>query len=189
MKLEASPSQTAGPYFHIGLSWLQTTELARPGARGERVVVEGRVLDGDGQPVNDALLEVWQANADGRYAHPEDRGEGPLDPAMQGFGRVATAGDGSFRIATVKPGRVPGPGGRLQAPHLVVALFMRGLLRHLVTRVYFPGEASNAEDPVLGLVEPGRRATLVARPNGTDHGHLQWNVVLQGPDETVFFDC
>jgi protocatechuate 3,4-dioxygenase, alpha subunit len=186
MKLEPTPPQTVGPFFHIGLSWLGTADLAGPGARGERVAVAGRVLDGDGRPVPDALLEFWQANADGRYAHPEDGGPAPLDPALGGFGRVAVDAGGAFRISTVKPGRVPGPGGRLQAPHLVVAVFMRGLLRHLATRVYFPGDPANAEDPVLELVEPSRRATLVARPRGA--GELAWDVVLQGEGETVFFD-
>jgi len=179
-------SQTAGPYFHIGLSWLGAEALAPPGATGERVTISGRVLDGDGKPVDDAVLEVWRADAEGRYPHPDDpRGGGGA--GLQGFGRVPTGKDGAFRFTTIVPGRVPGPGGRLQAPHLAVSVFMRGLLRHLVTRVYFPGEAC-AADPVLELVEPARRCTLIARP-GAGPAALEWSVVLQGESETVFFDC
>ncbi len=109
-----------------------------------------------------------------------------VDPRFRGFGRVPTDAEGAFRVATVKPGRVPGPGGRLQAPHLVCAVFMRGLLKHLLTRVYFPDEAANADDPVLALVEPARRGTLVAR-RGPVAGAFAWDVVLQGEGETVFF--
>jgi protocatechuate 3,4-dioxygenase, alpha subunit len=187
VSLPATTSQTVGPFFSIGLSWLERHDLAPEGVSGERVVIEGRVLDGDGQPVPDALIEIWQANAHGRYAHPEDTQAGPLEPAFRGYGRVSTDALGRFRFRTVKPGPVPGPKGRPQAPHLAVSVFMRGLLRRLVTRVYFPDEPANADDFVLGLVEPARRATLVARRAGSDR--LEWNVVLQGADETVFFDC
>jgi protocatechuate 3,4-dioxygenase alpha subunit len=186
MPSSATPNQTVGPFFHIGLAWLDRRDVAGPGAAGERVRLDGRVLDGDGRPVADALVEVWQADADGRYAHPEDR-RGAA--SFRGFGRTATDALGAFHFTTVKPGRVPAAGGGLQAPHLAVAVFMRGLLRHLVTRVYFPGEASNAEDPVLSLVEPARRGTLVARAVDGDPTRLAWDVVLQGEAETVFFDC
>ena len=189
MSLPATPSQTAGPYFHIGLGWLVRTELFGPAARGERVTVWGRVLDGDGRPVEDALLEIWQADADGRYPRPAVPGEGAGAPALDGFGRIPTDRDGRFRFGTIVPGPVPGPGGRTQAPHLLVSVFMRGLLRRLVTRVYFPGQPGNADDPVLGLVEPDRRGTLVARRGRKDPALLEWNVVLQGEAETVFFDC
>jgi protocatechuate 3,4-dioxygenase alpha subunit len=188
MLVDATASQTVGPYFHIGFAWLTVADLAPPGVAGERVTLSGRVLDGDARPVSDAVLEVWQADADGRYAHPE-HGAGPRDARFRGFGRVWTDAAGAFRFSTVKPGRVPGPGGALQAPHLAVAVFMRGLLKHLVTRVYFPGEASNAEDPILNLVEAPRRRTLVARASAARPGALEWDVVLQGEDETVFFDC
>ncbi len=182
-----SPSQTVGPFFHIGLAWKFDLEIAPPDLAGERVEIAGRVLDGDGRPVPDAMLEIWQADPEGRYPHPEDPRSGDVEPRFRGFGRVATDASGAFRVATVKPGRAPGPGGRLQAPHLVCLVFMRGLLRHLVTRVYFPDEPANREDPVLALVEPDRRATLVARP-GEAPGKLAWDVVLQGANETVFFD-
>jgi protocatechuate 3,4-dioxygenase alpha subunit len=186
MNLLATASQTAGPFFHIGLEKLCVADLAKSAAGGEKVTIQGRVLDGDGKPVNDALIEIWQANAQGKYAHPDDAQDKSLESGFKGFGRVATGDDGEFRFVTIKPGRVPGPRGELQAPHLVVAVFMRGLLKHLVTRMYFPAEAGNDDDAVLALVPKERRATLVAKPAG--EGALEWNVILQGRDETVFFD-
>jgi protocatechuate 3,4-dioxygenase alpha subunit len=188
MPFEPTPSQTVGPFFSIGFDWMYVTDLAATDAAGERVAVEGCVLDGDGAAVPDAVLELWQANAHGRYAHPEDVQDKPLDPAFRGFGRVPTDADGRFRFTTIKPGPVPGPRGTVQAPHIVVSLFCRGLLRRLVTRLYFPDEPSNAACPVLALVPAERRATLVAQ-RGDRQGHLQWDLVLQGPGETVFFDC
>lgn len=182
-----TPSQTAGPYFHIGTSWLGALGLDAPGAAGERATISGRVLDGDGRPVGDALLEIWRADPRGRYPHLADARGGRAGAGLQGFGRVPTGADGAFHFITLVPGPVPGPGGRPQAPHLEVSVFMRGLLRHLVTRLYFPGEAC-AADPILALVEPSRRGTLIAR-RGADPAALEWNVVLQGEGETVFFDC
>jgi protocatechuate 3,4-dioxygenase, alpha subunit len=180
--LPPTPSQTVGPYFRIGLSWLDHAVLA--GAPGPRFTVSGHVVDGDGRPVEDALLEVWHAGPDGRYP------ETSSPPGWAGFGRVPTDARGAFSFTVGKPGRVEGPEGTLQAPHLAVTLFMRGLLRHLTTRLYFPDEAeANAADPVLALVEPERRATLVARARPGDPAALSWDVVLQGPQETVFFDC
>lgn len=179
----ATPSQTVGPFFRIGMESLYTPDLA-PDAAG-RVAIGGRVLDGDGAPVNDAILEIWQANAHGRYAHPDDARALPLTAGFTGFGRVPTGADGRFRFSTIKPGCVPGPGGVAQAPHLVVAVFMRGLLLHLLTRMYFPDEPRNASDPVLQLVPADRRATLIASRSAEG---LEWNVILQGDKETVFFD-
>ena len=183
-----TPSQTVGPYFHLGLAWRFGGEIAPPGVAGERVSLSGRVLDGDGQPVPDAMIEIWQADAEGRYPHPEDPRAAEVDPRFLGFARVPTDAAGAFRISTVKPGCVPGPGGRPQAPHLVVSVFMRGLLRRLVTRVYFPDHPANLDDPVLAAVEPARRGTLVARRGAAGGGALAWDVVLQGDAETVFFD-
>lgn len=189
MRLSATAAQTVGPYFHIGLTTLQGTHGgAGSGAEGQRVAIRGRVLDGDGRPVPDALIEIWQANAHGKYAHPEDRQDKPLDPTFTGFARLTTDATGAFHLSTIKPGRVPGPGQTVQAPHLVVAVLMRGLLKHLVTRLYFPDEASNAGDPVLQLVPADRRASLVARRAPESDTVLEWNVLLQGEDETVFFD-
>src|SRR5271156_3509809 len=187
MSLQATTSQTIGPYFEIGLNWLVRDNLAQEGVAGERVKIEGRVLDGDGVPVADAFLEIWQANAHGKYAHPEDRQPKPVDPKFTGYGRIPTNREGIFRFATIKPGPVPGPDGN-QAPHLLVSVFMRGLLRRLVTRVYFPDEPLNAADYILNLVEPERRSTLIARRISGHPGALEWNVILQGSNETVFFD-
>ena len=186
MSLLLTASQTTGPFVAISFDETQIREIAPSDVSGERCVIQGRVLDGDGKPVDDAVIETWQSNAHGKYAHPEDTREKLLEGGFKGFGRVLTNGEGGFRFSTIKPGRVPGPNGTLQAPHLVVLVFMRGLLKHLITRIYFPDEASNIEDPVLNLVPAERRATLVAR--NVSAGVLEWNVVLQGEDETVFFD-
>jgi len=186
MSLYATGNQTVGPYLHIGLTWLNTTNIAGKGVAGERVSVQGRLLDGDGNPVSDGLIEIWQANAQGKYAHPEDTQKKSLEKGFRGFGRIPTDAKGGFRFTTIKPGRVPGPGGKPQAPHLVVAVFMRGLLKHLATRMYFPDEPANREDPLLKLVPAERRGTLVARRKA--RGALEWNILLQGKDETVFFN-
>lgn len=186
MSLFTTPSQTVGPFVAIGFRKLEN--IAASGASGERVTIRGRVLDGDGQPVTDAVVETWQANAHGRYAHPEDQQDKPLEKGFRGLGRALTDDNGGFRLTTIKPGRVPGPGGVMQAPHLAAVVFMRGLLKHLVTRIYFPDEPGNADDPVLKLVAPERRATLIARKVAAERGVLEWNVILQGKDETVFFD-
>ena len=186
MSLHGTTSQTIGPFLRIGLEWMQTEDLAPQGVAGQRVRIEGRVFDGDGKPVIDAAVEVWQANSHGKYASPEDPQDKPLESAFRGYGRSLTDDAGAFRFRTIKPGRVPGPDGALQAPHLVVTIFMRGLLKQLVTRMYFPDEPSNADDPVLKLAPAERRATLVARK--ASEGVLEWNVHLQGKNETVFFD-
>ena len=186
MRVRATTSQTVGPFFELGLQWLNCDNLAGEGVAGERVAIRGRVIDGDGVGVPDALVEVWQANALGKYAHPEDRQNKPLEPGFRGYGRIPTDQRGAFAFATIKPGPVPGPRGKEQAPHLVISVFMRGLMRRLTTRMYFPGDALLATDPILKLVAPARRSTLVAKIIGS--GALEWNVVLQGTNETVFFD-
>jgi protocatechuate 3,4-dioxygenase alpha subunit len=185
MSLHMTASQTVGPFLHIGMDWLNSGELE---GSGERIVLEGRVRDAAGAPVPDAVIEIWQANAAGRYAHPDDPRGLPADAGFRGFGRLPTDAEGRFRFSTVKPGRVPGPGGSQQAPHVVVLVFMRGLLKHLVTRVYFPGDPANGDDPVLKLVPYERRHTLVAQAAAGRPGVLEWSINLQGDDETVFFD-
>jgi protocatechuate 3,4-dioxygenase alpha subunit len=177
-----------GPYVAIGFKNCSPVNLARTGVSGEEVTLCGRVLDGDGKPVSDAVIETWQANSHGRYAHPDDDQNKPLVAGFRGWGRVLPDVNGAFRLTTIKPGCVPGPGGTLQAPHLVAVVFMRGMLKHLFTRIYFPGEPANADDPVLKLVAPERRATLIAKKIADQPGALEWNVILQGKDETVFFD-
>ena len=178
MSLHATTSQTVGPYLHIGLTWLIIEKLAPAGVPGERVTIQGRVLDGDGKPVDDALVEIWQADSRGTYGSKRFRG----------FGRSATDDRGAFRFHTIKPGRVRGPGGALQAPHILAVVFMRGQLKQLVSRIYFPGEPANAKDAVLALVPAARRGTLIAGRTARK-GVLEWNVILQGRNETVFFDC
>lgn len=186
MSLRASTSQTIGPYLRIGLEWMVIEDLVPQGVAGERVQINGKILDGDGKPVNDAAVEIWQANSHGKYASPEDTQNKPVDKAFRGYGRSLTDEAGSFRFRTIKPGRVPADDGRLQAPHITVTIFMRGLLKQLQTRIYFPDDPANADDPVLNLVPAERRATLVAKERGD--GVLEWNVALQGKNETVFFD-
>jgi protocatechuate 3,4-dioxygenase, alpha subunit len=188
MSLQATTSQTVGPFFKIGLSRLYRDNLVGPGVSGERVEISGRILDGDGKPVPDGIIEIWQANRNGKYAHPDDAQEKPTEPGFTGYGRVPSNDEGRFRFTTIKPGRVPGPGGKLQAPHLAISVFTRGLLRRLVTRIYFPDEASNAEDYALSQVPQERRGTLIAKKIEGRAGALEWNVIMQGPGETVFFD-
>jgi protocatechuate 3,4-dioxygenase alpha subunit len=194
VSLQATTWQTVGPFFSIGLARLYRDNLAPVGVSGERVEVTGTLLDGDAKPVPDGILEIWQANAHGKYAHPDDVQEKLLEKDFSGYGRVPTDENGKFRFTTIKPGRVPGPAGpsgpsTLQAPHLAISIFTRGLLRRLVTRMYFPSEAGNDEDFVLNLVEPARRSTLIAKKPDGGTGALEWNVILQGANETVFFDC
>jgi protocatechuate 3,4-dioxygenase alpha subunit len=188
VSLLTTTSQTVGPFFKIGCGWLHQDDLAGDGVAGERITVNGRVRDGDGIAVPDAFLEIWQANSHGKYAHPEDTQDKPLERGFTGFGRVPVDREGSFRFVTIKPGSVPGPDNKDQAPHLVISIFMRGLLKRLTTRMYFPNDARNASDPILNLVDPARRATLVAKSMTGGAGDLGWNVILQGMHETVFFD-
>ena len=202
--LKQTASQTIGPFFHYALT---PESYGRPGIAGgvlasadtlgERVRIEGRVFDGEGRPMPDALVEIWQANAAGRYNHPPDarsahgREEAALDPGFRGFGRLGTDADGGFRFETVKPGPVPGRGNTLQAPHINVILCARGMLDHAFTRIYFSDEAeANGNDPVLSAVEAGRRATLVAERRESD-GEIvyRFDIRLQGEAETVFFDA
>ena len=192
-QLIGTPSQTVGPFFHLGMARVGWADLTADNPAGERIAIEGRVTDGDGAAVHDAILEVWQANAAGRYNHPDDRRtDKPLDPRVRGFGRVATDADGRFRLMTIKPGAVPGNGNALQAPHINVVVFARGLLLHLFTRIYFADEAAaNAGDPLLSSIEDaGARATLVARRTAETGAPpvYRWNIVLQGDGETAFLD-
>jgi protocatechuate 3,4-dioxygenase, alpha subunit len=189
MSRQATTSQTVGPYFTIGLDPMNRTQIASPQIEGERITVEGQVLDGNGQPVPDALLETWQADALGRYIHADGVESEAGQTDFFGFGRVPTDENGRFRFTTIKPGPVPGPDGTTQAPHIVVSIFMRGLLTRLITRIYFFGDPRNEKDYVLNLIEPARRNTLMARPATGDKSVLSWNVHLQGENETVFFDC
>ncbi|MDP9474612.1 MAG: protocatechuate 3,4-dioxygenase subunit alpha [Actinomycetota bacterium] len=189
MNLPPTPSQTVGPFFAYSLLGEDRSELVSPDRAGA-IRITGTVYDGGGEVVPDAMIEVWQANPSGRYAHPEDpRADLPLEEGFEGFGRFGSDPDGTFSFVTVKPGAVPGPdGSSVQAPHIAVSVFARGLLKRLVTRIYFPDEAeANAGDPVLlSIKAPELRETLVARDEGG--GVLRFDVHLQGERQTAFFD-
>ncbi len=186
MRLLQTPSQTVGPFFKPALIRSGQESLVTASTRGERVAIEGCVIDGDGAAVSDAMIELWQANADGCYDHPEDLQERAPHSDFHGFGRAATDGRGRFRFHTIKPGPVARSETALQAPHIDVSIFARGLLKRLVTRIYFPDEPLNASDAVLNAVAPARRSTLVAQLERP--GVLRFDIVLQGEHETVFFD-
>jgi len=189
-----TPSQTVGPFFKYGLTptgeyaWNDafTNSTLTPDVTGDRVRIEGRVFAGDGVVVPDVMLEICQADAKGRFADPQHNHALP-NASFRGFARCGTDKDGNYSFDTVKPGAVPDPDGKPQAPHILLAVFGRGMLRHLYTRIYFSDEAGNATDPVLGLVPADRRATLIAtREAGKAVYRL--DLRLQGDDETVFFD-
>ena len=181
-----TPSQTAGPYFGILLRGRAACRQVTDDTRGMHIRLEGRVLDGADNGISDALVETWQADASGRYRHAEDCRPQPADPAFNGFGWAHTREDGAYLFETIKPGPVPGPGGSIQAPHVVVSVMGRGILTRFITRIYFEGEPANTDDPILGLVPAARRNTLIARR--VADGRYVFDIVMQGPRETVFFD-
>lgn len=201
---EITPSQTVGPFFAYGLtpkgraqwdpngtySWKETVgdNLVTPDATGTKIRIEGRITDGDGAPINDAMIEIWQADAQGRYAHPRDNRALP-NTEFKGFGRSATDKNGVFSFDTIKPGPVPGPNGQQQAPHIVFCIFSRGMLRQIYTRAYFSDEPANTADPILALVPADRRQTLVAhKQGGAAVPVYRFDIRVQGENETVFFD-
>jgi protocatechuate 3,4-dioxygenase alpha subunit len=181
-----TPFQTLGPFFAFALPFPGGETLTDASTPGTRIAIEGRVRDGAGAPVPDALVEIWQANARGQYRHPADPQHTLAGDPFDGFGRTSTDDDGRFSFTTVKPGPVPAPRGGTQAPHIVVGLLGRGIQTRLVTRIYFEDEPANAADPILGLVPAERRPTLLARRAAADT--YQFDIVVQGPRETVFFD-
>jgi protocatechuate 3,4-dioxygenase, alpha subunit len=201
---EITPSQTVGPFFAYGLtpegrckwdpngsySGKETVgdNLVTPDATGEKIRIEGRVLDGDGLPISDAMIEIWQADAQGRYAHPRDNRALP-NTQFRGFGRSATDKDGVYSFDTIKPGPVPGPEGKPQAPHIVFAIFSRGMLRQVHTRLYFADEAATTSDPIMTLVPAARRETLIAHKEMRGSSPVyRFDIRIQGENETVFFD-
>jgi len=192
---ERTPSQTVGPFLHVGLvpkaygfREVFSATVADPGVPGTHVRIEGRVWDGDGNILPDAMVEIWQADHQGRYAHPAD-GRPLASNSFRGFGRCATDKDGGFRFDTIKPGTVPGPGGATQAPHINVGVFSRGILKRLFTRIYFAGDPANVKDPILALVPAARRDTLIARPDPKTPSLYRFDIRIQGANETVFFDA
>jgi protocatechuate 3,4-dioxygenase alpha subunit len=184
--LPPTPSQTVGPFFSFALDW-DDGPFVVPEGTAAAIRIEGRLLDGSGNPVPDGIVETWQADPDGRFAHPDDP-RGPVArEGFRGFGRCPTDADGRWSILTLKPGPLPGPRGATEAPHIAVTVLARGLLARLVTRIYFGDEeAANAADPVLSSLRGGEaeRRTLIAAP--VDGGY-RLDIHLQGPDETVFF--
>ena len=202
---EITPSQTVGPYFAYGLAphsrcdwspdrkvydWKETVgaNLVTPDATGEKIRIEGRVTDGDGAPINDAMIEIWQADSQGRYASPYDSRALP-NTQFKGFGRSATDKDGAFSFDTIKPGAVPGPNGKTQAPHIVFCIYSRGMLRQVYTRLYFADYAANAGDPILALVPEDRRGTLLAHKQAKGGQTIyRFDIRVQGENETVFFE-
>jgi protocatechuate 3,4-dioxygenase, alpha subunit len=191
-----TPSQTVGPFFKYGLTpngqydWNDafTNNLVTTDVSGERLRVEGQVFDGDGQPVPDCMLEIWQADAQGRFSDPQDKRALP-NSTFKGFGRCGTDANGDYAFDTIRPGLVPDADGKPQAPHLLLAIFARGMLLHLYTRIYFEGEAGNATDSVMALVPAARRTALIAtRQPGNGNAVYRFDIRLQGEDETVFFD-
>jgi protocatechuate 3,4-dioxygenase, alpha subunit len=181
MKLTPSGSQTVGPFFRIGLEHLCATATT-PDENSETITVYGKVLDGDGISVPDAVLEIWHANAHGTFSDEPGKSSRPAS-----FTRAATDEDGAYRFTIPMPGTVICDAELRQSTHLAVLIFARGLMRHLITRMYFPDEAANASDTLLQMVPVDRRHTLIARPDGRNARMFEWNVVLQGTDETVFF--
>ena len=205
-----TPWQTVGPFFHYGLPWKGGADLVGKsdmGARtdlfgedhyllnlssptgtpeGEVIKIAGQVFDAKGVPILDAMIEIWQANAAGRYASADDpRDAVPVDPHFVGFGRASVDSDGIYRFRTIQPGRVPGPGNTLQAPHLAVSVFGRGIIKRLATRLYFADAEGNDDDPVLTAVPAARRNTLIAHQRDDDS--WWFDIRLQGEAETVFF--
>ena len=182
-----SPFQTVGPYFDIFLRNRVPLQMVTPETRGQRISIDGVLYDGAGMVMPDGLVEIWQADADGRYAHPEDPRGASADPSFYGYGWRHTDAAGAFHFDTIKPGRIAAAAGDQQAPHIMVSVMGRGILTRFITRLYFDDEAANAQDGVLQLVPEARRHTLIART--TAPGQYRFDIRLQGADETVFFDA
>lgn len=183
-----SPSQTVGPFFAFGLISGDENKLVNDQTAGQRITLTGQLFDGDGAPVLDGLIEIWQPDTNGHFNHPNDPNQAKADPNFAGFGRSQTEDAGTFRFDTIKPGSIPNIDGA--APYINLRVFARGMLIHAVTRIYFADEAANASDPVLANVDPARRDTLIAQPESAAGGVVyRFDLHLQGDNETVFFDA
>lgn len=191
MKLGQTPSQTVGPFFHYGLVEKGDENIIVTDAtKGKRILLKGQVTDGNGEPVSDAMIEVWQADQNGYFNHPADPNQSKADPNFRGFGRAPTNAEGIYTFKTIKPGQVAYDDSQMQAPHVSVRVFSRGMLIHAYTRLYFSDEAeANKDDVVLNLVPEDRRETLIALKEDTgDLPTYCFNIALQGDNETVFFE-
>ncbi len=187
--LKQTPSQTVGPFFHHGLLYQDETELVDDQTEGQRIRVIGTVYDGSGEPIPDAILEIWQADAHGYFNHPLDPHCDLADKHFHGFGRTGTVNGGRYEFKTVKPGGVPLPDGQPQAPYINFRVFSRGMLIHAYTRLYFSDESANQDDPVLQRIAPERRSTLIApRVDTGDLPTYRFDIHMQGERETVFFE-
>lgn len=188
--IKQTPSQTVGPFYAIGLTRQPMNVMATESTQGERIRIEGQVFDGDGAVIPDVMVEIWQANAFGRYNHPDDKQEKPLDATFTGWGRSGTDANCFYRFETIKPGPVPGNDDSVQAPHINVVVFARGMLVHAFTRIYFSEEPANVNDPVLNSIKNrARRNTLIAQRGERDGKVVyRFDIRLQGGNETVFFD-
>ena len=192
-----TPSQTVGPFFALGLAEGSSTDIGRRDpsgapAQGDPIVVTGRVTDEAGRPVRKALVEVWQANRWGKYEHPDDITDAPLDPNFKGWGRMLTDADGRYQFRSIKPGAYPNPGYDhwMRPPHIHYSIFAAGLMQRLITQLYFPGEALNDIDPILnGIEDLDARASLIARAAGStaEGAQYRFDIVLRGQGETAFF--
>lgn len=182
MKYELTSYQTVGPYFRIGLEPLYRADLTSPSVKGKIITIRGKIVDGEGNSVPDAIMEIWQADSQGKYSTETDRMNN-----FTGFGRCAVTEEGFFQFTTIMPGPVPHPSGSMQAPHIAVSLLMRGLLNRLVTRIYFEGQ-ENSGDHILSQLSEDRRRTLVATKQIEEENTYQFCIILQGEQETVFFD-
>ena len=187
MNHPATTSQTVGPYFRIGLSYLDSSALCSEATPGQHITVSGQIFDADGVPVPDAQLELWQADDQGRFAGYDPSESGIVSDGFTGFARIPVDDRGTFKFHTVYPGSVAAQDSKSQAPHVVLMLSMRGILKHLYTRIYFAGDPLNGDDPVLSAVPSERRKTLFAELMQGSSNEYLWNVRLQGADETVFF--
>jgi protocatechuate 3,4-dioxygenase alpha subunit len=185
-----TPSQTVGPFYSLALTRKPTNVIATESTQGQRIRIEGQVFDGDGEPIPDVMVEIWQANAFGRYNHPDDKQEKPLDQSFIGWGRSGTDEKCFYSFETIKPGTVASADDSGQAPHVNVTVFARGMLTHAYTRMYFADEAVNQNDPVLNSIKnKARRETLIAnREDKNGKAVYRFDIRLQGENETVFFD-
>jgi protocatechuate 3,4-dioxygenase, alpha subunit len=187
--LRQTPSQTVGPFFHHGMPSGSENTLVTDLTHGKRIRISGIVFDGESRPIPDAVLEIWQADAHGYFNHPIDPHCGEADKHFKGFGRCATVNSGHYEFYTIKPGGIPDQAGQIQAPFINLRIFMRGLLIHAYTRLYFSDERANETDPLLNAIDSGRRGTLIAKRE--DHGDqptYHFDIHMQGEQETVFFE-